>query len=220
MKLNRRSFIIKFFLALLGLFFFDILWFEKYVIQWTTYDLSNSEKKIKIVQLTDLHLNELKSFHKGIAKKINEELPDLICITGDSVNNNRGLPALDQFLGFISKDIPKVVIMGNKEYAGKVNMNSFRTLIEKHNGQLLINKSLKFSKANRDLVIIGIDDFIGGNPDFIHASAEYDSPEEAIVLNHCPEYSDEIAHLNEFQKINIKLILSGHTHGGLITFLG
>ncbi|MBT8291841.1 MAG: metallophosphoesterase, partial [Eudoraea sp.] len=115
MKLNRRSFIIKFFFALMGLFFFDILWFEKYVIQWTTYDLSKSENKIKIVQLTDLHINELKSFHKAIAKRINKELPDFICITGDSVNNNKGLPALNQFLGFISNDIPKVVIMGNKE---------------------------------------------------------------------------------------------------------
>lgn len=220
MKLNRRSFIIKFFFALIGLFFFDILWFEKYVIQWTTYDLSKSENKIKIVQLTDLHINELKSFHKAISKRINKELPDFICITGDSVNNNKGLPALNEFLGFISNDIPKVVIMGNKEYAGRVNTNSFRNLIEKHNGQLLINESLKFSKANRDLVIIGVDDFIGGNPDFTNASAKYDSLEETIVLNHCPQYSDEIALLNEIEKVNIKLILSGHTHGGQITFLG
>ncbi|MGB5202893.1 metallophosphoesterase [Eudoraea sp.] len=220
MKMNRRNFIIRSFFALLGLFLFDIFWFEKYVIQWTTYDLSNSENKIKIVHLTDLHINELKSFHKAIAKKINQELPDLICITGDSVNRNNGLPVLNQFLDLISKEIPKVVIMGNKEYAGKVDINSFRALIKKHNGQLLINESLKFSTANRNLAIIGIDDFIGGNPDFTNALTGYDSAEEAIVLNHCPEYSDEIALLNEIQKVNIKLILSGHTHGGQITFLG
>ena len=220
MKMNRRNFITTSFIALLGLFLFDIYWFEKYVIQWTTYDLSNSESKIKIVQLTDLHINELKSFHKAIAKKINKELPDLICITGDSVNNNRGLPVLDQFLGLINKKIPKVVIMGNKEYAGRVDINSFKTLFEKHNGQLLINESLKFSTASRNIVIICVDDFIGGNPDFSHASMEYNSSEEAIVLNHCPEYSEEIALLNEVQKVNIKFILSGHTHGGQITFLG
>lgn len=220
MKMNRRNFIVKSFFALLGLFLFDVFWFEKYVIQWTTYDLSNSNNKIKIVQLTDLHINKLKSFHKAIANKINQELPDLICITGDSVNNNKGLPVLNQFLDLISKEIPKVVILGNKEYAGKVNIDSFRTLIKKHNGRLLINESLKFSAADRDLVIIGVDDFIGGYPDFTNASAKYDSSEEAILLNHCPQYSDEIALLNEIQKVNIKLILSGHTHGGQITFLG
>ena len=220
MKMNRRNFIIKFFIALLGLFIFDIFWFAKYVIQWTTYDLSNSESKIKIVQLTDLHINKLKSFHKAIANEINQELPDLICITGDSVNSNKGLPVLNQFLNLISKEIPKVVIMGNKEYAGKVNINSFKTLIKKHNGQLLINESLKFSTANRNLLIIGVDDFIGGDPDFINASTDYDSSVEAIVLNHCPQYSEEIALLNETQKVNIKFILSGHTHGGQITFLG
>ena len=220
MKLNRRNFMIKFFLALLGLFFFDILWFEKYIIQWTTYDLSSSENKIKIVQLTDLHINELKSFHKAIARKINKEHPDLICITGDSVNNNRGLPVFNQFLGLIDNDIPKAVIMGNKEYAGKVDINSFRALIKNHNGRLLINESLKFSTPGRSLVIIGVDDFIGGNPDFSYAATEYDNSEEAIVLNHCPEYSEEIALLNETQKVNVKLLLSGHTHGGQITFLG
>ena len=220
MKLNRRNFMIKFFLALLGLFFFDILWFEKYIIQWTTYDLSSLENKIKIVQLTDLHINELKSFHKAIARKINKEHPDLICITGDSVNNNRGLPVFNQFLGLIDNDIPKAVIMGNKEYAGKVDINSFRALIKNHNGRLLINESLKFSTPGRSLVIIGVDDFIGGNPDFSYAATEYDNSEEAIVLNHCPEYSEEIALLNETQKVNVKLLLSGHTHGGQITFLG
>jgi predicted MPP superfamily phosphohydrolase len=220
MKMNRRNFIVKSFLVVLGLFLFDIFWFEKYVIQWTTYDLSDSESKIKIVQLTDLHINKLKSFHKAIANKINQELPDLICITGDSVNNNKGLAVFNEFLNLISKEIPKVVILGNKEYAGKVNISSFRALINKHNGQLLINESLKFSKANRNLVIMGVDDLIGGDPDFTIASAKYDSSEEAIVLNHCPEYSDEIALLNEIQKVNIKLILSGHTHGGQITFLG
>jgi len=220
MKMNRRNFIVKSFLVVLGLFLFDIFWFEKYVIQWTTYDLSDSESKIKIVQLTDLHINKLKSFHKAIANKINQELPDLICITGDSVNNNKGLAVFNEFLNLISKEIPKVVILGNKEYAGKVNISSFRALINKHNGQLLINESLKFSTANRNLVIMGVDDLIGGDPDFIIASAKYDRSEEAIVLNHCPEYSDEIALLNEIQKVNIKLILSGHTHGGQITFLG
>lgn len=220
MKISRRSFIIKSFLAFLGLFLFDIFWFEKNVIQWTNYDLSDSDSKIKIIQLSDLHINELKAFHKSIASKINEELPDLICITGDAVNNNRGLPIFDQFLELISKEIPKVVIMGNKEYAGKVNIDTFRTLIEKHNGQLLINESLNFSKTNRNLNIIGIDDLIGGKPDFINATTTFDNSEETIVLNHCPEYSDEIAILNETQKVNIKLILSGHTHGGQITFLG
>jgi len=220
MKLSRRNFMIKFFLAISALFFFDILWFEKYVIQWTTYDLSGSENKIKIVQLTDLHINELKSFHKAIARKINIEQPDLICITGDSVNNNKGLPVFNQFLGLIDNDIPKSVIMGNKEYAGKVDINSYRSLIKKHNGRLLINESLKFSASGRSLVIIGVDDFIGGKPDFRNTASEYDSSEETIVLNHCPEYSDEIALLNEIQKVNIKLILAGHTHGGQITFLG
>lgn len=218
--MKRRNFIVKSIFALLGIFFFDIFWFEKFVIQWTTFDLSHTDNKIKIIQLSDLHMKELKSFHKSIANKINQELPDLICLTGDSINNNRGLPVLNQFLELISKEIPKVVIMGNKEYAGKVDIDSYRSMFEKHNGKLLINESLKFTQADRSIVIVGIDDYIGGHSDFTKASVDYLNTEETVVLNHCPEYSDAIAVLNETQKTNIKLILSGHTHGGQITFLG
>ena len=37
-------------------------------------------------------------------------------------------------------------------------------------------------------------------------------------MSHCPEYRDIIS--REKRNINIDLVLSSHTHGGQITFLG
>lgn len=82
MKLSRRIFIKRLFLSglgLAGIMYLDSFWIEKYIIDWNTHNLvKNKNNKIKIIQLSDLHLKEIKYFHKTIAKKINSELPDII----------------------------------------------------------------------------------------------------------------------------------------------
>ena len=75
-KLTRRKFIKRGILASIGLVLLDTLWFEKYVIDWNYFDISKSEKnKIKIIQISDLHFDKLRYFHKSIAKKINLLIP-------------------------------------------------------------------------------------------------------------------------------------------------
>src|SRR5690606_23125859 len=94
--------IFSFFSLMVGTVVLDAFWFERYIIQWKEFDISDREtNKIKTVQLTDLHIDELRSFHHSIAKKINKEQPDLLFITGDSVNRNSKFPVLDKFLGLI-----------------------------------------------------------------------------------------------------------------------
>lgn len=69
-NINRRSFIKRVALALIGFVFIDSIWFEKYIIEWNYFDISKSETdKLKIVQITELHIDELRSFHKYIRKK-------------------------------------------------------------------------------------------------------------------------------------------------------
>jgi len=85
----------------------------------------------------------------------------------------------------------------------------------------LVNENVIFTKQNRTINIIGIDDFLQGTPDFTTATKTInDKTLETIVLNHCPVYSETIRDLNKSIKISIKIILSGHTHGGQITFFG
>ena len=70
MNLTRRTFIKRGILASIGLVLLDSLWFEKYVIDWNYFDISKSDKnKIKIIQISDLHFDQLRSLHKSIAKK-------------------------------------------------------------------------------------------------------------------------------------------------------
>ncbi len=205
----------------MGLALLDAYWFERYIIDWNKFDISDgSSNKIKTIQLSDLHLNQIKSFHRSLAQKINEEQPDTLFITGDSVDRTRDIPVLDTFLALIDTDIPKFAIMGNVDYEGDVDIDLLRKTFEKYNGKLLINQNHQLNVRDRMLNIIGVDDFLCGYPDYSKAAEDLNFSTDTIVLNHCPAYRDEIDAINSKVGRKIKLVLSGHTHGGQITFFG
>lgn len=218
-NLTRRKFIKGGVLASIGLVLIDSLWFEKYIIDWNYFDISKSEEdKIKIIQISDLHFDQLRYFHKSIAKKINLLKPDLIFITGDSVDKTEKIDSLNEFLQLIDNSIQKYAITGNWEYWGKVNLTKLKNTYSENNCELLINENRTISIKNREISIIGIDDLVGGNADFGKAVENLKQTETNIVLSHCPVHRDIIT--KQKGNLNIDLVLSGHTHGGQITFLG
>jgi len=218
-KTTRRKFIIKGILAAIGLVLLDSLCFEKYVIDWNYFDISKSKKdKIKIVQISDLHFDKLRSFHKSIAKKINALRPDLIFITGDSVDTTEKIAPLNSFLELIDHSIQKYAITGNWEYWGTVDLPELKKCYVENNCELLINEHRSISIKNRELSVIGIDDFTGGNADYNEAVKGLPKTKTNIVLSHSPVYRDYI--VKQKGNLDIDLVLSGHTHGGQITFFG
>lgn len=218
-NLTRRKFIKGGILASIALLFLDSFWFEKYVIDWNYFDISKSvENKIKIIQISDLHFNQLRSFHKSIARKINLLKPDLIFITGDSVDKPEKIKPLGEFLGLMDESILKYAITGNWEYWGNVDLKKLKNTYARNNCELLINENRTISIRSREISIIGIDDFVGGDADFLKAATGIKKTETNIVLTHCPEHRDVVA--KQKGNLNIDLVLSGHTHGGQITFLG
>ena len=220
-KISRRSFIIKFLLGGAALAFLDAYWFEKYIIDWKEFDISEgATNKIKTIQLSDLHINSIKTFHHDIAQRINTEKPDVLFVTGDSVNFNKGIAALDTFLGMIDLDIPKLAILGNVDYEGGTNLNLLRETYEKYNGRLLVNQNHQLKVRSRSVNIVGVDDYLCGDSDFTKASEGLDLFEDTVLLNHCPAYRDEVDDLISKLGQKIKLVLSGHTHGGQVTFFG
>ena len=128
MNLNRRTLLKRGILASIGLLLLDSLWFEKYVFDWNYYDISKTKDKIKIVQITDLHFDGLRYFHRSIAEKINTLRPDLILITGDSVDQNERIDSLNEFLQLIDRSIQKYAITGNWEYWGNVNLEKLKDI--------------------------------------------------------------------------------------------
>lgn len=219
-KITRKQFLKRGILAALLLALLDAFWFERYLIQWNTFDISDlSKPKIKVMQLSDLHFDQLRSFHVSIAQKINEEKPDLLMITGDALDHTDKIPAFHDFLKLLDVAIPKFAITGNWEYWGKVDLEQLKAVYQEQNCQLLINENQTINLKNRSIAIVGIDDFVGGNADYKHAiSGLKEEIDTTIVLTHCPQHRDVIIQQKGEEKID--LVLCGHTHGGQITILG
>ncbi|MGB7394878.1 MAG: metallophosphoesterase [Pricia sp.] len=219
--MNRRKFLIKLLFGGAALAFLDAYWFERYIIDWNEYDISEGAKdKIKAVHLSDLHFGSLRSVHESLAERINEERPDVIFFTGDSVDRTKYLPNLNAFLSLIDRDIPKFAVLGNVDYEGHVDFDLLRKTYEMYGGNLLVNKNHKLQVRNRTINLVGTDDYLCGYPDFSKATEGLDWSHDTIVLSHCPAYRDEIDVINAQLGRKVKLVLSGHTHGGQITFFG
>jgi predicted MPP superfamily phosphohydrolase len=218
-KITRRQFIKRGILTSLILGLLDSFWFEIYFIKWNEFDISKQEdSKIKIMQLSDLHFNKLRSYHKSIAKEINKVEPDLLVITGDVVDKVGKIDALNEFLQLINFKIKKFAITGNWEYWGRVDLQKLKVIYTENNCELLINENRTLTIKNRKIAIIGIDDLVGGNADYPLAIQGLSEADTNIVLTHCPMHRDVIA--TQKGDMNIDLLLCGHTHGGQVAFLG
>jgi len=216
---TRRKFIKRGIIAIVGFVLLDIFWFEKSLIQWKKIDLTNKKNDpIKIIQLTDLHFNGIDTKYKRIAKRINSINPDLVVFTGDSIDSDDYINDFNQFLGLINFDVKKYSITGNWEYWGRVDINRLKKIYSNNNCELLINENRQIDLRSRKISIIGIDDYIGGQADFKKARLDLLPSDKTIVLSHCPEYRDIIKQEKGDSKID--LVLSGHTHGGQVKFLG
>jgi predicted MPP superfamily phosphohydrolase len=75
-------------------------------------------------------------------------------------------------------------------------------------------KANNFKLGNKTLSVVGIDDFVGGYASYKLATDNFVKSNYNIVLNHCPQYSEQI--VERCQKDDISFILSGHTHGGQV----
>ncbi|TCC97992.1 metallophosphoesterase [Pedobacter psychroterrae] len=222
MNWTRRKFILSGMLTAFVLIVLDAFWFEKAFIEFKEYSLtpkSGREGRLKIMQISDLHLNSVNRQLKRLARKVNKVKPDLLFITGDSVDNAANLHILEEFMQLLSPAIKKAAIVGNWEHWSGIDLTELKSLYKRHNCDLLVNEAVQYQVSGITVLVSGIDDFISGSADITKTLLQYKPSDYHIVLNHCPEYSaDIIAGLDSYPAPD--LILSGHTHGGQINVLG
>ncbi len=222
MPLSRRKFIKRFLLIGTGAVLADAFFIEKFFIETKEFYVGNATKEtpnIKVVQVSDLHLQKVNYQLKQLAKRINKLNPHLIGFTGDAVDKAENLEVLSSFLQLLDKNIKKVAILGNWEYWGGINIEALKNIYTNNNCTLLVNESQQFTFDDKTISITGVDDFVGGAANIEAALKNYTPANHHIILNHCPQYSNAIT---QYLKNGIKAdcILSGHTHGGQINILG
>lgn len=172
---------------------------------------------LSIVQLTDLHIGPLlkKDWLNEVVSRTNALKPDLILMTGDYIDGYASeIGAELEPLADLSAKYGVFAVTGNHEYYW--NMPEWRQALQNFNVAVLDNGHKSLNVNGQTIVLAGIPDlsapkFGFAAPDINKALAG--APETVrILLTHQPKLASEYAE-------KVDLMLSGHTHGGLMFFL-
>ena len=194
-------------------------------IEVTHHDMRHQrdESGLRLVQLSDLHLQAFGKHEKSLVNQVKELRPDLVVLTGDMIDRADALPLLQAFVEELGP-IPLFAVPGNWEHWTGLDFVSLRAAIEGHLGnQLLLNRRSSFTKGKLTIQLIGLDDFTGGNPDLgllERIGYMHNQTVTTVLLQHSPGFFD----LSEVRRLmclgRCTLCLSGHTHGGQIAIAG
>lgn len=194
-------------------------WVEPQWIETTEHRISDSNLgDIKIVQLTDLHLDGNLDYQSNIIEIVNSQNPALIVLSGDVIDDKANLNILDDFL----QQLPAtniIATLGNWEYWADIDLDALTRIYERNGVRLLVNQEKTFEIQSRRLRVIGLDDFTAGKPAFDTFRA---TPLGTIslIIEHSPGLFGDLMYSVKKQPLTADLCLAGHTHGGQITLFG
>ena len=220
------------------------LFISNNVIQVTRYTVeADVENPIRIVQLTDLHNKQFGKENKRLIRKVKEQDPDYIFMTGDMISQNDELDRLLSLLRNLTDIAPVYYSYGNHEKEWEKNH---------------LNQDLKKQLQSTGTLVLD-DDYIdvelNGNPvrlagmygyyrrpvmttknptekeRIIQWCQELENTERyKILLSHIPTpwldwdfingYPKDISNSEYYDGKHVDLVFSGHYHGGQIRIPG
>jgi len=212
-SLNKEIFITTMILSISILFygFFEAKNYKIEYVQIKTIKLPEDTKKIKIIQLSDIHFSPLTSTDTAIKIKeiINKEKPDLILSTGDILDKSiRDIENIIKILKNLKAPLGKFAILGNHEFLAGIDYS--QNFIKKSGFTILRNESISL---NNKLNLAGVDDKTGKNFGIIPLKKEIELLQKlntnryTILLKHQPTVNKKSTNFFDLQ-------LSGHTHAG------
>jgi uncharacterized protein len=177
--------------------------------------------RLKLVQISDLHLKKFDDRARKIADKVNQLQSNIILFTGDSIDKAEQLSGFEQFLSQLDRQTTKYAILGNWEYWAGVDLTALKKLYATYNCRLLVNETALYKQGDRQLLITGVDDLVG-KPNLLASLQKIEPQPNHLLLAHSPAYRDafspdELKILSAYQP---QYMLSGHTHGGQLAFFG
>ena len=180
------------------------------------YDTADPlQPTLKILQLSDLHLENISISPTELFEKLKDEPIDLIALTGDYLDRKWTIPKLGPYLKVLNKLNPKYgiyAVLGNHDYVlRKKNLNKLTAVLEQHNCRILKNENESIFVKGTRINIIGIDDYKTKRSN-LEASFKGLKPGTNLVLTHDPNI---VLHMKEYQ---FDYLLAGHFHGGQICY--
>ncbi len=193
-----------------------------------TIDLSELSGNAKVVVISDLHGKKYGKDNKRLLSKISEQKPDAIFVVGDMLNDSdaeNGFSETTKLLIELLDIAPVYLSYGNqeKEYSGDILDGFVNTITE--NGIIVLDDSFVDCEIGGQKIRIG--GTTGHAFPFGRTKEEFESSDEYIFLKNMEKTDSPtivLAHMPDtfiFNNAynywtNIDLVVSGHTHGGVV----
>lgn len=185
-------------------------------LQIETYSRSvwGFAKPLRLGVMTDFHAPNYRFPAAQLMGEVNRAQCDLLLIVGDSIDRAGNEPLVKDLFSHMEGLLGKYAVLGNWEYKRGVNRRLLRKAYTESGVRLLVNEDAKIKHEETELRIVGLDDWLEGEPNLELLEEKVELP--TLVLSHCPALAVDIARRMQGRA----LIISGHTHGGQIAPFG
>ena len=171
---------------------------------------------LRVVQLSDIHHSPFTSREQieRAVEAANRLDPDIIALTGDYVSHEREYAApCAELLGRLRARCGVYAVLGNHDHW--VDAALITDLFRAEGIKVLVNEGMRFEHPERpgsSFWLAGVDDTMVGQENLSLALAGSRADELKLLLAHNPLV------LRRAAREGVDLVLSGHTHGGQVTW--
>lgn len=221
--MNKKSQIIKIIIVLL-IFFTLILGVGAIVsqrldVEEFTIPINANGVEIKILHISDLHVPKNKINLNELMNYIEDIQPDLIFLTGDTIDSQareEDVDALQPFISYIGQKTKCYATLGNHELINS-NLNKYKDMLSIAGVNLVIDDYKIITIENKSIAIVGINDSSLYSTQTVSGLNTIDKDVPVLLLAHRPEYWLEYI---ASETAPPDVTFAGHAHGGQFRFLG
>lgn len=178
-------------------------------------DIPESFDNTQIVFISDIHCDKYftRKDLKELVGRINDLNPDVVILGGDYVSGYRNIDSLLCEIGNLKSKYGVYTVLGNHDHWTRVP-HEIQSGFLKAGFHICDNKSYWINNGKDSIKIGGVGDLWSAKQDQEQTIHDVSQDDFCILISHQPDYIEQVD--NKY----IDLLLSGHTHGGQITFFG
>lgn len=175
---------------------------------------SSNSPNMRILHLSDLHLENLSITPENLYDQLKDEKFDLIALTGDYLERPKSIPRLEPYLEVIQELNPQYgtfAVFGNHDYyLCKDSFQLLKKTLENYNIKTMQNENETITVGQKLVHIIGIDDNHSNRSNLELSYKGVSEEGIKLVLTHDPNL---VLDMDQYQ---FDYLLAGHFHGGQI----